>query len=277
MDIKNKSEFTRDNLNGNFLKQIIFRIDYSGVVDILPIVKKFKEKFGARVGIYSKTFHNKVDLDMRSLEDISETLSVPVRVLEKEAVHRFTDSSTIVNETIFDISTYYTALTINCKDYKSITEYEYFLNEYILFMFNIETSFEIKRIGLRKISEKVVYDYANLFEIFEQNIFCNSDEINSAFESNNINNLSVISPIGKDEVINYNRRILKGFITDKYGERKTAYQAVLDMDCFLKDELLDSVNKQKKASNTISNMNDILFDIYKMSVTYDYLKTLKVK
>ncbi|MCH4895653.1 TIGR04255 family protein [Marinilabiliaceae bacterium JC040] len=275
METKNK--FTRDNLKGNFLKQIIFRIDYSGVVDILPIVKDFMRKYGERVGIYSKTFHNKVDLDMRSLEDISETLSVPVRVLEKEVVHRFTDSKNEASETIFDISTYYTSFTINCKRYNSITDYKNLFNDYIAFMFSSNNSFEIKRIGLRKISEKVVQDYTELFKIFEQNMFCNSDDINSNFDSNNINNLSVISPKKSDEIINYNRRILKGFITKKDGKREVAYQAVLDMDCFLKDEFLNSVNEQKKASDTISRMNSILFDIYKMSVTYEYLETLKVK
>lgn len=40
-----KSEFDRYSLNNNILKQVIFRIDYKGVVNVVSLIEEFQSRF----------------------------------------------------------------------------------------------------------------------------------------------------------------------------------------------------------------------------------------
>jgi len=271
----NKSEFNRHNLKDNFLKQVLFRIDYNGIVDITPIISAFNNEFKPKIDSYETTFHNRIDLDLQSLEDISETLAVPVKVLEKQTIHRYALKTSGNSDVTLDISRFYTTLTVKCKDYTIIDEYMNFLNNFILFMFKENNFFEIQRVALRKLGEIVVANYNDLFSVFEKDVFCSNAALNDLYSTSMLNNLSVIRPNGKDETVNYNRRIQEGYVTDVDGKESKAYQAVLDMDCFLKDDSLDSVNESNNAADILKNMNNILFFVYLLSVTYDYLKGKK--
>ncbi|MDN3606435.1 hypothetical protein [Kaistella yonginensis] len=80
----NKSEINREQLKDNIMKHIVFRLDYQGMIDSTDFVKLFLKEFDGYFKLYSKNTHNKVDIQLNDIEDISNTLSIPVSEIIKQ-------------------------------------------------------------------------------------------------------------------------------------------------------------------------------------------------
>ncbi len=73
-----KENFDRYSLKNNFMKQVLFRLDYKGVLDIKKIVEVFQEKHKSKFVTFETAYHNHVDVELTNINDISDTLSIPV-------------------------------------------------------------------------------------------------------------------------------------------------------------------------------------------------------
>jgi len=268
-----KENFNRYSLKNNFMKQVLFRLDYKGVLDIKEIVEVFQEKHKSKFETFETAYHNHVDVELTNINDISDTLSIPVKEIVKQDIYRFTNNTFSDDEVILDISKYFTTLTIKCKNYKTIDLYRDFFAEFIDLLYKVEDYISIKRFGLRKLGGVVLESLDQIPQIFEKEFF------NIDFEGNNFTSVknNYVDILEKSEpktpTINYRRSFEKGKLLNEDGSETVAYQVLLDFDGFLDEQkLIDSeLVKTKNISTIIDMTNDCLFEIFKMSVTEEFL------
>lgn len=74
-----KEKYTRYSLKQNFMKQVLFRLDYKGVLDIKKVVDAFQKQFSDKFKSFETAYHSQVDLELSNINDVSDTLSVPVK------------------------------------------------------------------------------------------------------------------------------------------------------------------------------------------------------
>lgn len=271
--MKEKSEILREHLKRNMMKNIIFRIDYQGIIDSDDIVKEFNKKFKGLFKNLTTTFHNKVDFELNNIDDISDTLSIPVKEIEKQEIHRYSKNTFGNDELVFDISKYFTVLTVNCSEYQGIQDYLEFFADYICFLYEQCEYLKIKRAGLRKIGGQVFTSRDQIFESFEQTYF-NFDFTDSEYNSIRNRYVDVLQKDDNSPVINYIRSFETGILRDnETGEDKEAFQVLLDLDGYYPEEILNLIEfGPDKAKSTLEVTNHVhLFDLFKMSVTQNFL------
>ena len=132
---------------------------------------QFEKKFEKKFSNYETTFLNRIDLGAIRIDEISENLSIPIKELEKQIVHRFSKNSFGVDDVIFDISKYFSVFHIKTKDYNSIDLYLDFFGKYIHFLKTENIFLSIKRFGIRKISSNIYPTMDELLNDFEPKYF----------------------------------------------------------------------------------------------------------
>ena len=268
-----KQEISREQLKDNIMKHIIFRFDYQGMIDSTDFVKLFQKEFNGKFKSYSKNTHNKVDIQLNDIEDISNTLSIPVSEIIKQDIHVFSDNQFGSDKATLNISIYNTILNIECVDYKNIDEYLEFIIKYANFLFDNETYIALKRFGLRKIGINIYENFDSIHEDFEKDYF--------SFKETYFNNFSLyrnrIEEVLYNEEtkfkINFIRLLDTGnVINHDTGESKKAFQVSLDLDAYLDEEALITNNYKQELPQLIKNINhNILFNLFKNSVTIGFL------
>jgi uncharacterized protein (TIGR04255 family) len=269
-----KDKIERNQLKKNMMKNIIFRIDYQGIIDSEDIIKCFKEHFKGLFKNFQTTFHNKVDFDLNNIEDISDTLSIPVKEIQKQEIYRFTNNTFGKDNLILDISKYFTTFTINCQEYEGIDEYLNFFSSYIDFLFENSDFLKIKRIGLRKIGGKIYFEHKNIYEDFEQKYF-NFDFTDTIYNSIRNRYADVLQYDKTDPIINYVRSYETGvYQNNDTKEKSNAFQVLLDIDGLYSENILDTIGFEKGMAQKVLERtnNEHLFNIFKMSVTEKFLK-----
>lgn len=268
----NKDKIERSDLKSNIMKRIIFRIDYQGVIDIEDILKSFETKFEKSFKTLERTFHNKLDFGINNIEDISETLSIPVKEIQKQEIYRFKESTLGQDNLTLDISKYFTTLTVDCSNYEGIDLYLDFFVKLIDLLYEEEDYLKIKRVGLRKIGGSIYFERDKIFEDFNKKYF------NFDFQDTNFNSITnryedVLQHDDKSPVINYIRSFETGVMRDN-SESKVAFQVILDIDGYYSENILNNINFGKgKAEELLKKTNhEHLFRIFKMSMTEDFLK-----
>jgi len=269
-----KNQIKRKQLKKNMMKNIIFKIDYQGVIDTEDIIKLFNENFKSLFQNFQTTFHNKVDFDLNNIDDISDTLSIPVKEIQKQEIYRFTNNTFGKDQLILDISKYFTALTVNCQDYEGIDKYLNFFSKYIDFLYENSDFLKIKRIGLRKIGGKIYFKQNDIYNDFEQKYF-NFDFTDTTYNSIRNRYIDVLQFDEKSPIINYVRSFETGIYQDnETKEKSNAFQVLLDLDGYYSEEILDIIGFKKGMAQKVLEItnNEHLFNIFKMSVTEEFLK-----
>ena len=267
-----KSQYNRYSLEENQLKKVLIRIDYSGVTTIEKWVEVIKSSFiKDYFDKYFKRIHNNAKIDLSRIEDLSQSLSIPISEIIKEPIHTFTDSKFKDREDKIqlDITGFYLALTIDCKKYKNIDLYIEFISNLIKLLLDSDSYIQIKRIGIRKIGGAEFNSIDEIYDTYEkESVFCKlidktdvkiaDREYTDRFLKRN------------DVKINYTR-LCRGIKV--CGNEKI--QVILDMDGYI-DEYLIGQNSYKfpqDIENVMkSKINDYLFELFKDSVTVKYLE-----
>jgi len=267
-----KSEIIREMLKQNIMKEVIFRIDYLGIISIENTLKEFETEFGAKFKRYTKTFNNRIDLGNIEFEQISESLSIPVKELQRLDIHRFTENTFGTDELTFDISNYYTVLHIKCKEYQNIDLYLDFFTEYVEFLRVLNKFVSFKRFGLRKIGFMVDEKISQLLGNFEETYF-HTKVSNPLFGT--IGNQYVDLLLSVDEIFNftYRRVVDRGFIQNDDGVTD-AMQIILDIDGYINEDAIVKNNfaDKEQCKSLLRKLNDVyLFELFKISVTEKFL------
>lgn len=271
-------------MKSNIMKKVIFRVDYKGVIDIKDFVKSsLEELINPFFEDYETTFQNTFNIDL-NINAMSELLSVPIKEIEKQEIHRFTgshftnkDQTKTTDSVVLDISKYFSTLEVTCLEYKNIDPYLDFFALLMSRMTEFTKFISIKRIGLRKLGSKVFYDFDEIFETFEKKYFYFDFSEKDLFP-NKINHLDVLEKDHTSPVINYSRSFDKGTYISEDGE-KDAFQITLDLDGYMEEDRLPKTEIKDPItffSSHLKNINDnFLFKVFVMSVTDQFINANK--
>ena len=239
-----KDKINRMDLKQNMMKHILFKVDYQGVVSIEVLMTKLNEYIQTKFSNYETKFLNGLEIQVNSIQELSETLSLPVKEITKQPLHVFTGNKFGSDQLTLTISKYFTELNIQCKDYKTIDEYLIFFQELFFKLKEFEHFISEKRFGLRKIGFGLFNERDEIFDQFEKKIMepeCPGFPIK---EGTSVQKLRT----EKYDII-FRRQIEEGIILEK-GEQKKAYKATLDIDGVLTENDLKN-NTQKEWSKLI--------------------------
>lgn len=271
--LKAKIDITRTDLKRNMMKKIIFRLDYQGILNSSDIISSFNKTFKDKFGVLQTTFHNKVDFDMNNIEEMSETLSIPIREIEKQEIYRLSENKFGSDKLTLDISKYFTTLNVDCTNYKNIDEYLAFFSELTDFLFDTNEFIVIKRIGLRKIGSLIFFNPKDVYKSFEQKYF-NFDFEDTEFCSIRNRYIDVLQYDANSPLINYVRSFETGKYYDEGAKKELdAYQVLLDIDSYFTEQILKPLDFKKGDIKSLleTTNNKHLFKLFKMSVTQEYL------
>lgn len=261
-DCMNREGINRSSFKHNFLKEVIIRLDFQGVLPgemdkILIEVKPYLKKRG--FNRYEQQISNEIDLNMNS-NGIFETAN-PVREIRNITVHSFinVDSGYTV-----DLSVNHICIKVNTTKYIPFDEYAItFMGVSNIYKSTIDF-FTVKRFGLRKINFCFVNSVSCINKYFNQRYFDCYDlfEPSEVFASEKKENFSV------DHCkINLLCDIEQGQLNDKQS-----YKLTLDSDIYIDDT--DNIEKDIFDNEGISLLNERLFMIFVDAITDEFGKML---
>lgn len=262
MQIK-KNQLQRNDLKHNFLKQIVIRFDFTGISEseIDGVIQEIKPLLRER-GYRSMKIESIKEMDFQ-LDDPEtiEAEGIPVREVRQQNVYVFFNEKPGV---ILKISTVFAFISIEKTKYINFFEYSPTLLE-VMKKIQECLFFAGTRFGLRKINKCILIDINTLNKYFEHDAF-HLFSMNSESRSKLFNARDCI--LHKDYNINYTRNILAGEL-----DREQVYQVVLDTDIYLLES--EKVSELIKKPELLIPMNDLLFDMYKMTITDEFAGELQ--
>ena len=86
-------EWNRENIKNNFLRRIILRVDYEGIVDIKDILKNLESKLPS-LGFTERNFGfiNNAEFELNDPEMIESELKIPIKELSKIETYKLNSS-----------------------------------------------------------------------------------------------------------------------------------------------------------------------------------------
>lgn len=248
-----REEITRNDLKKNFLKEIIMRLDFQGVLQaemesIILQVKPFLK--GNGFNRYEEKAVNQITSDESSLPDI-----------KSQIVFSFTAES--LGYTL-EMSNTSIIMTIISNAYSPFDQYSYIFRHIATIYNETIDFFTPKRFGLRKINFCFIKDKNKINQYFVPAYYNCAIPI-SSFESKIIeqkNNLS-------DGVRNLNLRYA---IEEGQIDIERYYKVTLDSDIYLTSQ--DEIMKILFNEQDIAAINEILFSVYINVITEEFLNVL---
>lgn len=268
-----KKAFTRSNMRENMLKKVLIRVDYNGVTDIDKWILKLKKdnSLSSHFKSYNQELQSRTSFDLSNLGDFEVSNSYPSSRI-KEPLHKFYEGNFKDREdaVLMEVSGYFLVFTITCKNYINLDIYIEFLSEYFEKFLKFDKYIDIKRIGIRKVGGDEFDSIEGVGKTFEKIIFgLNIKGIpKKKFE------LEYVDRFFDEEQnikVNFSRRCR----TINVKGKGSIYQALIDLDGYVDSSVMthadfDNPNCFKQL---ITNINNYLFELYKISVTEQFLKT----
>ena len=121
-----KKGFTRNNIRDKFMNLVIMRLDFAGITDSKELIKIFDSKFPRTFKKRQEVYNRELNVTFRDsdLREISDSLSLPASVIQKEKLIRYSDMSGTGCDVTLDISQYFLCMTIKCKNnYDGLDKY----------------------------------------------------------------------------------------------------------------------------------------------------------
>lgn len=268
-----KNLFTRSNMRENMLRKVLIRVDYNGVTDIDEWILKFKKdnSLSSHFKSYNQDFQSRTSFDLSNLGDFDVSNSFPLSRI-KEPLHKFFESNFKDREddVLMEVSGSFLVFTITCKKYINLDIYIEFLSEYFEKFLQFDKYIDIKRIGIRKVGGKEFNSITSIGKTFEKTIF----GLNIQGIPKKKYELEYADRFFDEEQnikVNFSRRCRS--INEK--DRGTIYQALIDLDGYIDSSMITSADfdNPNYFKQLVTNINNYLFELYKISVTEQYLKT----
>ncbi len=256
------NDITRRTFKNNYLKQIVMRLDFQGVLqsemeDVLLLVKKYLKQ--ASFNRYEEKIGNEIELNV-GLNSFNA--QDPIKEVRQTRIYSFYNEDMGYS---FDLSTNFIILKVIVAKYASFEEYsKLFIDICNIYKEKIDF-FTTKRFGLRKINFCFVKDikavskyfeskYYNYFELFDDT------EIKTSAKTFNVG-------FGKKSL-----NVLYGVEQGKLGNLPV-YKVTLDSDIYSEDtQTIDEFMFDKK---DVCEMNEQLFWVYIDSITSEMGNILK--
>lgn len=272
--ITDKNRIEREQLKANTLSRVILRLDFTRVLDIRNFIEKVQKDLAPKNFKYKEDLLGEIEFSFNDPDPAANEVILK-KSINKEVVYRFCKEST---KTTISISRFFISCEILCNTKYCFTEY---IELFCLLVGQLQTQFEfleIVRVGLRKVNIVLCKDLDNVFECFEPTYYSTySTSIRDAsFLKKNNTDCFIKDGIGFNLI-----RILEAGIatqTDKTTNITTEFpvvQVVLDIDGYLKDELLpDKPFKEGSLKETIEKINYCIFNMFREHITLTFLNDL---
>ncbi len=249
------ASINRDEFHHNFLKSVIVRLDFQGVLEaemekVLVHVKPYAREQG--FSRYVEKNANQIDIAVTD-KGIPESIETTNRI-RRQKVYSFIDEN---RGFVLDVSNTFICLTINTTHYTPFDDYCGMVPFVAgVYKENIDF-FTVTRFGIRKINECLLEDKRQIQQYFNPELFnyySHLEGVNTV-QSNHIN----VFTHGRHHV-----NLITNIAQGQY-EGKTVYSVRLDIDAYMDKPddvilLLDEHEKQVE-------INDLLFEIYTSSLT----------
>jgi len=257
-----KTKFTRQNLRSNILKQILFRVDFTGSTGeketeqfVTDIKKNWVHQYFRK---YNKLANKTFKIDISKDGTISKENQV-------QTIHRFSLCQIDNNEAIMDLSDDFAVLTINVNnDYGGSSEYLNCFSELIRRILDSDQFIDLKRVGIRKFDHISVPINSNLDEILEDSLWMNYSDMGTCLkkeykdfitQNNTIVNIIRTAEIVKKDNTDYIRLILD---VDAYRDGNQLQRSGL--------RSVETINKMLQ-----EELNNHLFNIFIKTFKESYL------
>lgn len=257
----------------NFLNQIIFRMDYAGVLD--TDVDKFLQE---NKDIFKQQGFSKLQVGNNSVFDVqiqdgddNGASNVSVYPRDKGKVFHI---QSVDGHFIEFSKTSFVVLIRPDENYRKIDSYFEFICNIVNNMKDCYSFPEVTRIGLRKINLLYVKNLDKINEIFKNTAF-NIGDFRRDIEGISCKNSNENSLLIKDNYhVNYIRNFQEGELDDI-----KAYQLVLDIDVFQQrnDMIKNIIDNSSGFYKYLESTNNLLFDVFWGSLQDGFKKKLITK
>ncbi len=246
----------RTDFQFNFLKNIIVRIDFQGVLEtemekILVLVKPYlKDKGFSR---YIPKQNNEIKNNISNIGSHSSSFGI----FMNQETHSFVNDD---NGYVLDISSGCVCFNISSTAYAPFEDYSAIVLDIAEIYKNNIDFVSVSRVGIRKINVCLIKDKKKIKEYFSPAYFGYFDGIETVdtFSSNRRDTFAITPYKG-----NISCNIDQGNVAEKI-----LYKISLDIDIYT-----DNVNTIKQHLD-LNHMNDILFKIYVDSLTEKFRNAL---
>lgn len=253
-------EKTRNTIKNNFLKKLIFRIDFSGMMDadVETFIQSIRPQLLERDYItLREEYGNNINFNVLTPDNIQTNREISkIYVFNSKKGKELKISKSFVifeinmeqNETLF--SNYIPLISIILDELKN--------RQYVQF----------NRIGLRKVNVCLLLNKECLNNYFKENVLCR-------FNDNSPTTQVADEFFLQEYRVNYNRHFQEGKFLDN-GLEKIGYQIILDIDSYMQDvEMVNKEIKEKESIAILKKLNDIIYDIYIDSLTTAFIEDLE--
>lgn len=252
------------------LRNVLIRIDYTGITNIDNWVESFQTVMKEYFSIYNRGIQNNARVNLTSLEEIANNLSIPIEEIRKETIHEFSSWKKDANDVTLSISPFFMTINVRCKEYSNIDAFLELTKIFLGKMYESNPFFDVHRIGIRKINGKVFDTVDEILKIYKKQLFFGKevDEQKSKPLQREYSYRYVL----KDSTIkvNYSRqyRLAKSF------DGKEKHQVLLDIDTYVDKFNIDKCNYNLKDNciEVLQTINNHQFEIFAESVEDDYLQ-----
>lgn len=256
-----RNRINRKAFNYNFLKQIILRMDFQGVMpieleNVLVEIKPFlKEKGFSR---YDEKVNSEINFNinkgMMSEED-------PVKDVKNIRIYTFTNEDRGYS---LDLSTTFICMKVNITKYISFEEYAHIFIQTASKMQSMVDFFTEKRFGLRKINFCVVNDLQMVSKYFNNKYFMT----NSLFDNSNL----LVNNKRETLVIEQNKLNLFYCIEQGKIEGNDSFKITVDTDIYRDNT--ESIREVVYNDDIMAELNDMIFKVYLDSLTDEFISIL---
>lgn len=258
-----KKDINRVDIKYNFLKKIIIRVDYNGILErelekaVEDLKNVLKNKNFDR---FYESFINEVDFEIKDPEQIETQRMIPIQELRKTKSYIFSKKE---NGVEVQISKYFMSVTVDYNNYIKFETICTLFNEIFNKIVDNNNYIRVLRLGLRKINNCILLDLSRLQEIIKEKYFSNLNNLFNDIKALPIlNKQNIDTFIYKDTNVNL-IRYLSGGVLNLDGEDKDAYQLVLDIDAYKNDEdYLNTITRTHNIYEELVNFNTLLFKTY---------------
>lgn len=253
---------SRKDLHHNFLKKIIVRLDFQGVLEpemeniLLKIKPYAKEKGFSR---YEEKITNRIDIAVSQVG--IEPPQASANQIRSQKVYSFVDED---RGYVLDVSSSFVCLNITSTRYTPFEEYSEYLSAIAKIYQETIDFFTVKRFGLRKINECLIEDKQKISEYFSPVYFSAYNELPgiNTIQSNRAN-IFIIDQYHVNLISNIVQGVAQG---------KTLYSILLDLDVYL--DTTKDIEELLARNETFQEMNDLLFKIYLHALTEKFKEAL---
>ena len=111
----------REDLKSNFLRRVILRIDYKGLVDIQDTVKKIQKLMKENEFVeMSDDYISEAEFELHDPIVIESQISIPLKELQKIRSYKFRNAK---KDKVFEINSLFMALNITVNEYMAYETY----------------------------------------------------------------------------------------------------------------------------------------------------------